>query len=158
MTDMKICVSGNPKLSLMCCCSILPVSRTCYWCLFRLQALANTLWALATLHYHPSSPWLDAFEQQLSVQLPSFTKAHLNCTVWAMSALKWEPKGTVLKQQLLDRAAEADVLELSASSVRMNERASRVLAKAEGMSGKAEGAFGASAAAALSQKRGRIAT
>jgi hypothetical protein len=101
-----------------------------------LQALANTLWALATLHYYPSSQWFDAFEQQLLVQLPSFTKAHLNCTVWAMLAVKWEPKEAQLKQQLLERAAEADVLELSGSSVRMNERASRVLAKAKGVAGK----------------------
>lgn len=94
------------------------------------QALANTLWALATLHYTPSEAWMTSYDAQLAAHLPSFTPAHVAMTLWAMSSLGWLPQQP-LWQQLQERA-ELHSASYCLRSQRMLSRAVRVLEKVDG--------------------------
>lgn len=94
-----------------------------------LQALANTLWALATLHYTPSEAWMNAFDLQLSKHVSSCTPAHIAMTLWALSQLQWLPAQPLLQQ--LQERAEVHSASYILSSRRMLARAVRVLQKVE---------------------------
>jgi hypothetical protein len=95
----------------------------------RPQALANILWALATLHYTPSAEWMAAFDGQLSRHLPSFTPAHVAMTMWALSQLQWLPAHALWEQ--LQERAELHSASYCLRSQRMLTRAVRVLERAE---------------------------
>lgn len=99
------------------------------WRLPTFQALANTLWALATLHYTPSEAWMNAFDAQLARHVNSCTPAHVAMTLWALSQLQWLPAEPLL-QQLRERA-EIHSGDYILSSRRMLGRAMRVLKKVE---------------------------
>ena len=94
-----------------------------------IQALANLLWAAATLHYTPSEAWMAAFDCQLARHITSLTPAHVAMTVWALSRLQWLP-GQQLWQQLQERA-ELHSASYCLRSQRMLERAVRVLQNVE---------------------------
>jgi hypothetical protein len=98
-------------------------------CFSPLQALANTLWALATLHYTPHEDWMTAFDAQLQQHVSSCTPAHIAMTLWAMSSLQWLPQQP-LWQQLQERA-ELHSASYCLRSQRMLSRAVRVLEKVE---------------------------
>jgi hypothetical protein len=93
------------------------------------QALANTLWSLATLHYTPHEDWMTAFDAQLQQHITSCTPAHIAMTMWAMSSLQWLPQQP-LWQQLQERA-ELHSASYCLRSQRMLSRAVRVLEKVE---------------------------
>jgi hypothetical protein len=94
-----------------------------------LQTLANTLWALATLHYKPNEAWMNAYDAQLAKHISSCTPAHIAMALWALSQLQWLPAQPLLQQ--LQERAEMHSASYIMSSQRMLARAVRVLQKVE---------------------------
>lgn len=111
MSTNSGCLAADPCCSCCCC---------------HLQALSNTLWALATLQYVPDEAWRQAYSARLGEQLPHFTRTHLMASIWAVNVLRWED---LLPQwgQLQQQAQEAGVLKIGIRSLRMNSRALRVM-------------------------------
>ena len=62
---------------------------------FTAQALANTIWALATLRHCPPAPWFAAFTQQVQAQLQFFNPAGLGQLFFGMGVLGHKPSEEV---------------------------------------------------------------
>lgn len=84
---------------------------------------------MATLHHHPGDAWLEAYDEQLSRELSGFAPAHLDMTLWAMTQLEWRPEPPLWEQ--LQLRAEAQSTSYNLRSLRMVQRASRVLEKSD---------------------------
>jgi hypothetical protein len=69
-------------------------------CRFTAQALANTLWGLATLRTAPPEPWLRSFMQQVAAQLPQCTPAGLGQLFFGLGVLGHKPSDEAVTAML----------------------------------------------------------
>ena len=71
------------------------------------------IWAIATLGLSPPDAWLEAFQDETSLLLPSFSTQHLSNIIWSFSKLEAWPRDAWLDRFYLESRARLTLFKAS---------------------------------------------